>query len=98
MHSDHYNRSKGFAIASLVCGIVSAVMCCLGAFTLIIGIAAVIFGILALSDIGHQNIKDASMLRGFCIAGIACGVVGVILGLITWVGFSILNCFLQWIF
>ena len=90
----NYSRTKGFAIASLVCGICSIVLCCLGFLALLAGIAAIVFGILVLSDTGKNGslYPDCSTLRGMAIGGLACGAVGTVIGLSVLVGVpSVLN-------
>ena len=57
---------KGFAIAGMVCGIVSLVLVCL--FPLITGLLGIIFGSVA---------KTKGFKGGMATAGIACGAVGL---------------------
>ncbi len=67
---------NGKAIAALVLGIASIVLCWTSVFDAIPVLLAIIFGILALADArrrpGHGG-------RGMAVAGIACAVVGVLL-------------------
>ncbi len=67
-------KCNGFAIASLVLGIVSYVawLCCLNSITCIL---AIIFGIVALVQIGKGNQKG----KGMAITGLILGIVMVIL-------------------
>lgn len=78
------NGYKGVAIASLICGIVALLCCpiscvsCCGGFNILVAIAAVVLGIIAL-------VKKFTG-KGLAIAGIVCGgiaVVGIIIMLIT---------------
>lgn len=76
---------KGVAIAALVCGIVSLVCCpaaccgtCVGSFDILLAIAAVVLGIIAL--------VKAFEGKGMAIAGIVCGgiaLLGLIITLIS---------------
>jgi len=75
-------RTSGLAIASLVCGICSVVIPWIG---FILGILAIIFGGVAISRTG----KDPNLGgRGMAIAGLVCGIVGILgwLIIIAWVG------------
>ena len=68
-----YARTDGMAVASLVCGIVSFVMC-LGGFT---GIAAIILGILSRKKIDQSG--GALTGRGMATAGLVLGIIAVAL-------------------
>ena len=63
---------KGFAIASLVLGIISIPFVCWGCIGLICGILGLVFGILGLK----------STKRGLAIAGIVTGTIGLFICLI----------------
>lgn len=63
----------GLAIASMVCGIVSIVCCCMWLFSLMLAIAAIVLGIIAL------NKKYDG--KGMAIAGIITGGIGFLLSL-----------------
>lgn len=65
------DESKGMAIASLVCGILSLTCCC-GSF--IPSILAVVFGIISKSRKSENN--------GMALAGIILGAIGVIFSII----------------
>ena len=65
------DNSKGFAIASLVCGILSVTCCCGGWLP---SILAVIFGIIS------KNRKKEN--NGMALAGIILGAIGIIFGII----------------
>ena len=64
--------SKGYAIASLVLGIVSLVCCCSTAVSLVCSILAIIFAVLFRRDNGSFG--------GMATAGLVCGVVSLALG------------------
>lgn len=68
--------TSGKAIASMVLGILS--ICCLGNF--ILGIPALILGILAIKQINRAPQKWAG--SGMAIAGIVLGSIGTLLGLV----------------
>jgi hypothetical protein len=70
------DNKKGFAITSLVLGIVSMVMFCISFFTVIVGVLGIIFGVLGLKSSG----------KGMAIAGIITSAVG----LLSWVGIIII--------
>ena len=65
----------GFSIASLVCGILAVVCCCLGCISLVLAIAAVALGIVTLAC-KYDG-------KGMAIAGIVLGGLGVVLFIIT---------------
>ena len=70
------NTAQGKAIASLVCGIASVLLCCcFGIFSVILGIIAVVLGILSGRDNGGS-------IPGMAIAGIACGSTGALMGIV----------------
>ena len=59
----------GFAIASLVCGIISLLCCCLGLFSAVLAIAAVVLGVITLC-FKYDG-------KGMAIAGIATGGISL---------------------
>lgn len=74
------NDKSGLATASMILGIISAVfgvVCCLGyisvAFSIGCGVMAIIFSI----------ISWKSSKQKYAIAGLVCGICGLILGIIT---------------
>lgn len=72
-------RSNGLAIGSLIAGIVSIpAMCCGGWPGLIIGIAALILGVLGL----RKARTGLAGQRGLAITGIVLGLIGTILSII----------------
>ena len=67
------NAGSGFAITSLVCGILSILCCyCTLGVTVIPAIMAIIFGIVA---------QKKGQSKGLSIAGIITGVIGLLLSL-----------------
>ena len=66
---------KGFAIASMCCGIFSIVFCCAWYLAIPAAGVALVLGIL--------NLTKHGALRGMALAGIICGGVGLFLTLGT---------------
>lgn len=64
-----------FAIISLVTGILSILCCCSRWMCIIFAVAAIVLGILSM------NKEEEG--RGMAIAGIICGAVGLVLGIIV---------------
>lgn len=76
-------EKKGMGIASLVLGIISVITGCCCFFIglgLILGVLAVIFGIIFL-----KANKGKLVSKGFGISGIILGVIGILLTVIIWV-------------
>jgi hypothetical protein len=70
--------SNGMGTASLVLGIISVVVFCLGPVAAVIGVLAVIFGI-----VGRRKARRGEATNGgMSLAGLICGVVGVVLGIL----------------
>lgn len=78
----------GFSIASLVCGILSILCCCLGLFSAVLAIAAIVLGIITIS-FKYDG-------KGMAIAGIATGGVAIALVVMSLIisGTSFYNDFL----
>ena len=76
------------AIVSLVLGIMSLPSCfCVGVLAILLGIPAIILGIMAKKDVSEGRAGGAS--SGMAIAGLICGIIGVCLGLLYIVFFII---------
>lgn len=73
--NDSSGGNSGFAIASMICGIVSVLCCCLTWVSLVLGVGAVVLGIIAL-----KNKYDG---KGMAIAGIITGGIGIFIWLIV---------------
>jgi hypothetical protein len=69
-------KQQGFAIGSLVCGILS-IVCCMGIFT---GIPAVILGIMAMNKEKENPTLYGG--RGMALAGVITGGIGSVIGTI----------------
>ena len=69
-------KASGLAIASMVCGILSIVLCCVWYLSAILAIAAIVMGII-------NNVKKMGG-KGMAIAGIVTGACGLLLA-IAWI-------------
>ena len=67
--------SKVFGIISLVCGILAVLCSCCGWFGIVLAVAAIVLGIL--------SINKGEDAKGMAIAGIVCGGVGLLIGIIV---------------
>lgn len=73
--------AQGMAIASMVCGIVSLVICCAWYFSGPIAIVAIVMGHISLSRIKSQPAQYAG--KGKAKAGVITGYIGLLLALIV---------------
>lgn len=69
------NKSNGYAIASLVLGIISVVCCCTVYLSIILGILAIVFFAIDKNTNGRSN--------GMAVAGLVLGIFGVLFGVIA---------------
>ncbi len=72
--------SQGLAIGSMVCGILALVICCVWFLSPVLGLVAIVLGVIA-----HSKIKsDPARYRGKGMAttGIVTGLLGMIAGLV----------------
>lgn len=60
---------KGLAIASMILGIISIVLCCAYGISIICAILAIVFGIISIKSSG----------KGMAISGIITGTIGIII-------------------
>ncbi len=67
----------GFAIASLICGIISLICCCLGLFSSMLAIAAIVLGVITLC-FKYDG-------KGMAIAGIAIGGTSLVLIILVFI-------------
>jgi len=74
MHSQSTESPSGFAIAGLVCGILSIVCCCAWYISGILGILGMVFSVMVL--VKHLPGK------GLSIAGAICAGIGIVLAVI----------------
>ena len=70
------DQPKGFAIASLVCGIVSIPFCCVTWVSLVCGILGIVFSIVQKNKYGENKLAKAGMI---------CGIVGLVLAALVWI-------------
>jgi hypothetical protein len=75
--------NNGMGTASLVIGIISAVVFCLWPLAILLGVLAVVLGILARRKASRGEATNS----GQALAGIICGAVGVVLGILITVVF-----------
>lgn len=75
---EHYvpepEEGPGFAIAGMVCGILSILCCCVWYLGLVLSIVGLVLSIIAL--------RQHKPGRGMAIAGIVCSAIGLGIGLI----------------
>lgn len=67
-------RPGGFAIASMVCGIASLIVCCTGVLSIPTGALGILFAVLTK--------RKGQPLSGMCVAGIWLSCVGMALGIL----------------
>ena len=67
-------RPNGFAIASMVCGILAIVVCCTGILGIPLGALSILFAVLSK--------RRGRKLPGMSLAGILLSVAGILLGLL----------------
>lgn len=68
------NNSQGFAIASLIIGILAFLLCfipCINISAFIFGPAAIIFGIVAISKANTPSSPKGMGIAGICLGGVA---------------------------
>ncbi len=70
-----HKPTNGMAIGSLICGILSLICCCCGWMSVILGIVAIILGVLSK--------KGEGKMSGMALGGVICGAVGAGLALIS---------------
>ena len=73
------DKASGMAIASMVCGILSIVLCCVWYISIILSIVAITLGII--------NMIKKYGGKGMAIAGIITGSFGVVLSILMMFGF-----------
>lgn len=75
--NNNNSNESSVAIASMVLGILGIITCWVPILGIVLAIIA-----LVLSVKGLNNSKDTNKGRGFSIAGLSCGAVGIMLGVI----------------
>lgn len=70
------NSANGKAVASLVCGIFSLLLCCCyGVPAIILGIIAIVLAVLSKKD-------NMGQMPGMAVAGLVLGIIGIVMGVI----------------
>lgn len=67
-------KSNGMAIASMLCGIASLLICCCAGLSPLLGGLAILFALLSR--------KDDDRFSGMALTGLICGGIGVVLGIL----------------
>ncbi|MER6013680.1 DUF4190 domain-containing protein [Streptomyces bluensis] len=73
--------SNGMGIASLILGIIAAVGFCMWPLAILLGVLAVIFGVIGRAKAGRGEATNP----GQALAGIICGAAGIVLGVLAFV-------------
>lgn len=73
MEQEQNKATSGFAIAGMICGIVSLIP--MGLFSIAVAIVAIVLSAIAKSDIRNNNKNGA----GFATAGMVCGIIAIVL-------------------
>lgn len=69
-----YQGNAGFAIASMVLGILSLVLCCIAYLSLVLGIIGIVLAVISL--------RKQAPGKGMAIAGLVCSLISVSLFLV----------------
>ena len=73
MEQQQNKPTSGFAIAGMICGIVSLIP--MGLLSIAVAIVAIVLSAIAKSDIRNNNKNGA----GFATAGMVCGIIAIAL-------------------
>ena len=76
-------QTNGFAIASMVLGIISVLCCCINYISIVIAVIAVVFFVVDRKTNGKSN--------GMAIAGLVLGIFGIASGVLSIFSSLILN-------
>lgn len=76
--------SDGWSIAAFVFGILAILTCCC------YGISGIVFGIVAIVLACISKSQNGGRMPGLALAGLICGIVGAVLGLL-YLGFIVLS-------
>lgn len=68
-------EKNGLAVASMVLGILSLLLCCTCFVNILLGVLAIIFGLLS---------KNGQKMNGSAKAGVVLGIIGIILTVLVW--------------
>ena len=80
LYGEEKKQGSGFAIASLVLGILALLCCCLWYISLACGALSIAFAII------HK--KRSGDMGGMALAGMVCGIVGAVIALLIF-GYSL---------
>ncbi len=70
-------KGDNMALASMVCGILSIVMCCcMGIFSIILGVAAMIL-------FKKSKDMDGGVASSMALVGMICGIIGCVTGVFS---------------
>ena len=69
---DVKSNNRGFAIASMVLGIVAIVCCCFYYVGLVAAVLAIVFSVISRVRMGYFD--------GFAVAGLIMGIIGLVFG------------------
>lgn len=67
------SKNRGFAIASMILGIISIVCCCIYYIGLAAAVLAIVFAVISRVRMGYFD--------GFAIAGLITGIIGAVFGI-----------------
>ena len=67
------SKNRGFAIASMILGIISIVCCCVYYIGLVAAVLAIVFAVISRVRMGYFD--------GFAIAGLITGIIGAVFGI-----------------
>ncbi|MDO4909731.1 MAG: DUF4190 domain-containing protein [Corynebacterium sp.] len=73
-------KPNGKALAALILGILSILLCWTGPVGLIIGIVGIVLSVLGLKAVANSDPRTAR--RGMAIAGVILSVIGILLGIL----------------
>lgn len=82
------NNSVGKAIASMVLGILSLVLCYVPVLGLILALVGLPLGVSAM-----RGLPAGQSGRGMAIAGVTMGIIGLVIGLLWFVGIACISVF-----
>lgn len=88
VNNQNNSNSNSIALVAMILGIVSIILCWVPIIGLVLSIVGLILGVK-----GLNNSKMINKGKGFSIAGISCGSVGIVLSII----YTIVWIFTAWI-
>lgn len=85
------NENNNPALVSMILGIISVVLCWVPLIGLALGIIAIVLAIK-----GFNVAKTSNKGRGFAIAGVSCGAVGIVLSIIYTIMWIFMGAVFKW--